>query len=186
MTAPTTTIATLPTTGTYNLDARHADVGFRVRHLMVARVRGSFSDVEATLTLAEEPADSSVEVTVALASVDTRDEQRDAHLRSPDFFDVETYPTMTFRSTAVHHLGGDRWAVDGDLSLHGVTAPVTLVATFEGSVVDPWGNERIAFTATGEVDRETFGLTWNTALETGGVVVGRQVQLEIEAEFVKS
>ena len=186
MTATTTTIATLPTTGTYALDASHAHVGFRVRHLMVAKVRGSFSDVAATLTIAEEPAESAVEVTVQLASIDTRDERRDAHLRSPDFFDVERYPTMTFRSTAVRHLGGERWEVDGDLSLHGVTAPITLVATFEGGVADPWGNERIGFTATGEVDRETFGLTWNPALETGGVVVGRQVQLEIEAEFVKA
>ena len=186
MTAPTTTTATLPQTGTYGLDASHAHVGFRARHLMVAKVRGSFSDVAATLTIADEPTESSVEATVQLASVDTRDEQRNAHLRSADFFDVERHPTMTFRSTAVRHLGGERWEIDGDLSLHGVTAPLTLVATFDGSVRDPWGNERIAFTAAGEVDRETFGLTWNAALETGGVVVGRQVQLEIEAEFVKA
>jgi polyisoprenoid-binding protein YceI len=184
MTAPTLT-ATLPATGTYALDPSHAHVGFKVRHLMVAKVRGGFSDVAATVTVADEPADSSVEVTVGLASIDTRDEQRDAHLRSPDFFDVEAHPSMTFRSTVVRHLGGDRWQVDGELSLHGVTAPLTLVATFEGNVQDPWGNDRIGFTATGEVDREVFGLTWNAALETGGVVVGRQVQIEIEAEFVK-
>jgi polyisoprenoid-binding protein YceI len=184
MTATATT-ATLPTTGTYALDASHAHVGFKVRHLMVSKVRGRFSDVAATLRVTDEPIDSSVEVSVQLASVDTRDEQRDAHLRSADFFDVEKHPAMTFESTAARPLGGARWEVVGDLSIHGVTAPVTLTATFEGSVQDPWGNERIGFTASGELDRETFGLTWNMALETGGVVVGKQVQLEIEAEFVK-
>jgi polyisoprenoid-binding protein YceI len=185
MSAPTLT-ATLPATGTYALDPSHAHVGFKVRHLMVSKVRGGFSDVAATVTVADEPTDSSIEVIVGVASIDTHDDQRDAHLRSPDFFDVEAHPSMTFRSTAVRHLGGDRWQVDGELSLHGVTAPLTLVATFEGKVQDPWGNERIGFTATGEVDREVFGLTWNAALETGGVVVGRQVQLEIEAEFVRA
>jgi polyisoprenoid-binding protein YceI len=184
MTAPTLAAA-LPATGTYALDPSHAHVGFKVRHLMVSKVRGGFTDVDATVTVTDEPTESSVEVTVGLASIDTRDEQRDAHLRSPDFFDVETHPSMTFRSTGVRHLGSDRWQVDGELSLHGVTAPLTLVATFEGNVQDPWGNDRIGFTAAGEVDREVFGLTWNAALETGGVVVGRQVQIEIEAEFVK-
>ena len=182
----TTTAGTRPQTGTYTLDASHAHVGFKVRHLMVSKVRGGFSDVTATLTVADEPTDSSVEVSVGLASIDTRDEQRDAHLRSPDFFDVERYETMTFRSTDVRHLGRDRWELVGDLSLHGVTAPITLLATFEGSVTDPYGNDRIGFTASGELDRETFGLTWNATLETGGVVVGKQVQLEIEAEFVKA
>jgi len=186
MTATTTTTGTLPATGTYTLDTSHAHVGFKVRHLMVSKVRGGFSDVAATLTIAEEPTDSAVEVSVGVASIDTKDEQRDAHLRGADFFDVERYQTMTFRSTAIRHLGKDRWEIVGDLSLHGVTAPITLVATFEGSVTDPYGNDRIGFTASGELDREAFGLTWNAALETGGVVVGKQVQLEVEAEFVKA
>jgi polyisoprenoid-binding protein YceI len=186
MTATTNRTTTVPTAGTYALDATHAHVGFKVRHLMVSKVRGNFSDVAATLTVAEEPTASAVEVTVQVASIDTKDEGRDGHLRSPDFFDVDRFPTMSFASTAVRHLGGERWEVVGDLSLHGVTRPITLAVAFEGGVTDPWGNERIGFTASGELDREAFGLSWNQALEAGGVVVGRQVQLEIEAEFVKA
>ena len=181
-----TSAGTLPKAGTYTLDASHADVGFKVRHLMVSKVRGAFSDVTATLTVADEPTDSSVEVQVGLASIDTRDEQRDAHLRSPDFFDVERYETMTFQSTAVRHLGRDRWEIVGDLSLHGVTGAGHPRGHLRRLGDRSVGQRPHRVHGIGELDRETFGLTWNAALETGGVVVGKQVQLEIEAEFVKA
>jgi polyisoprenoid-binding protein YceI len=180
-----TSTATLPAPGTYVLDRSHSHVGFKVRHLVVAKVRGAFTDVDATLTVAEEPLESSVVVSVPLASVDTGDEQRDAHLRSPDFFDVEKYPEMTFRSTAVRQRGDDRYEVEGELTLHGVTRPLTLDTTLEGVTPDPWGGERVVFSATGKVNREDFGLTWNQPLETGGVLVGRDVDIEIEAELVR-
>jgi polyisoprenoid-binding protein YceI len=180
-----TTLTTAPpAAGTYALDPSHAHVGFRVRHLM-SKVRGRFADVDGVLRVAEEPLDSTVEVTVSLASIDTRDGTRDGHLRSADFFDVESHPAMTFRSTGVREVGDGRVDVDGELTIKGITRPLTLHATFDGSGRDPWGGERAGFSATGVVDREDFGLTWNQALETGGVLVGRQVTLEIEAEFVK-
>jgi polyisoprenoid-binding protein YceI len=176
---------TAPATGTYAIDASHTHVGFKARHLVVAKVRGSFSDVAGTVVIAEDPLASSVEVTVGLASVETGDEARDGHLRSADFFDVENNPTMTFRSTGVRQVGDDRYDVDGELTVRGVTRPLTLRATFEGTATDPWGGERAIFSATGKVNREEFGLTWNQALETGGVLVGKDVDLDIEAEVVK-
>jgi polyisoprenoid-binding protein YceI len=175
----------IPEAGRYDLDASHSEVGFVARHLMVAKVRGRFADVTGTVVVADDPSDSSVEVSIATASIDTRDEQRDGHLRSPDFFDVDTYPTMTYRSTAVRHVKNDRWQVDGELSLHGVTRPVPLEVTFEGGAQDPWGNTRAVFSARGELDREQFGLTWNQQLETGGVLVSKKIVIEIEAEAVR-
>jgi polyisoprenoid-binding protein YceI len=175
----------LPVPGTYALDASHTEVGFSVRHLMVSKTKGRFPGVSGTVTIAEEPTASSVEVEIDVASIDTRDEKRDEHLRSADFFDVERYPTMTFRSTAVRPLGGNRWAVDGDLTVHGETRNVGLEVTFEGAARDPWGGERLGFTARADVDREDFGLTWNQALETGGVLVGKTAKLEIEAEAAR-
>jgi polyisoprenoid-binding protein YceI len=178
------TSTALPATGTYGIDASHSHVGFKVRHLVVGKTRGRFAEVEATLTIADEPLASSVEVTVPLASVDTRDAGRDEHLRGADFFDVEHHPTMTFRSTAVRQ-DGEGYLVDGELTVRGVTQPLTLEASFDGTATDPWGGERVAFTAKGSVDREAFGLTWNQKLETGGVLVGKKVEIEIEAEFVR-
>ena len=174
----------LPATGTYGIDASHSHVGFKVRHLVVGKTRGRFAEVDATLTIAEDPLASSVEVSVPLASVDTRDAGRDEHLRGADFFDVEQHPVMTFRSTGVRPQG-DEYLLDGELTVRGVTKPITLELTFDGTARDPWGGERAAFTAKGSVDREAFGLTWNQALETGGVLVGKKVDLEIEAEFVR-
>lgn len=183
------TSTALPATGTYEIDASHSHVGFKVRHLVVGKTRGRFAEVEATLTIAEEPLASSVEVRVPLASVDTRDAGRDEHLRGEDFFDVANHPTMTFRSTGVRvaSSGGtsDDYLVDGELTVRGVTRPLTLEASFDGTATDPWGGERVAFTAKGSVDREAFGLTWNQKLETGGVLVGKKVDIEIEAEFVR-
>jgi polyisoprenoid-binding protein YceI len=175
----------VPVAGTYTLDASHSDVGFSVRHLMVSKTKGRFSDVSGTVVIAEDPLASSVDVTIAVASIDTRDATRDGHLLSPDFFDAEQHPTITYRSTKVTPAGGDRWTVEGDLSVHGVTRPVALEVTFEGAAKDPWGGERIGFTAKTEVDREAFGLTWNQALETGGVLVGKAAKIEIEAEAVR-
>ncbi len=174
----------VPAAGAYRLDVSHTEVGFSVRHLMVSKTRGRFGDFDGTVVIAEDPTESSLEVSVRLASVDTRDETRDGHLRTPDFFDVENYPEMTFRSTAVRHIGGDRWAVDGTLTVKGVSRPLTLDTTFEGTSGDPWGGTRTGFSAKGEIDREAFGLTWNAALETGGVVVGKKVTIEIEAEAI--
>lgn len=175
----------VPQPGSYELDPSHTHVGFAVRHMMVSKVRGKFSDVRGTIEITDEPLDSSVTVTVRLASVDTRDEQRDRHLRSPDFFDVDSHPDMTFHSTSVTRLSDDRYRVDGDLTIRGVTKQVSLETSFEGGLLDPYGNQRIGFSATGEISREDFGLTWNQALETGGVVVGKKVQIEIEAEATR-
>ena len=180
-----TITSTTPTTGTYAIDASHSHVGFKARHLVVAKVRGGFSDVSGTVEITEDPLQSSVQVEVGLASVDTRDETRDGHLRSADFFDVENHPTMTVRSTGVRPVAGERYDVDGELTVRGVTRPLTLHVSFDGTAQDPWGGERLAFTATGKVNREEFGLTWNQALETGGVLVGKDIDLEIEVEVVR-
>ena len=175
----------LPAAGTYALDASHSQVGFAVRHLMVSKTRGRFSDFAGTVEIAENPLESSVAVTIQTASVDTRDEQRDGHLRSDDFFGVETHPAMTYVSRSVREAGKGRYVVEGDLTIKGVTQPVPFELTFEGGATDPWGGVRIGFSARAELDREAFGLTWNQALETGGVVVGKKVTIEIEAEAVK-
>jgi polyisoprenoid-binding protein YceI len=177
---------TIPTPGVFTLDPSHSVVGFSVRHMMIAKVRGQFSDFSGKLEVAEDPLDSTLSVEVRVDSVDTRDEQRDGHLRSGDFFDVENHPVMSFTATAVKAVGGDRFVVEGDLTVRGVTRPVTLDATYNGLGQDPWGNQRIGIEATAEVDREDFGLTWNQALETGGVLVGKAVKIEIDAQFVRS
>lgn len=174
----------LPTPGTFELDPSHTHVGFSVRHMM-GKVRGRFTSFSGTVTVADDPPDSSVEVSVDVGSVDTGDEQRDGHLRSPDFFDVESHPTMTYRSTGLTSEGEGRYRVEGDLTIKGVTRPVPLSLTFEGVGVDPWGNQRLGFSASAEIDREQFGLTWNQALETGGMLVGRKVTVNIEAEAVR-
>jgi polyisoprenoid-binding protein YceI len=175
----------LPAAGSYGIDASHSEVGFAVRHLMVSKTRGRFSDFAGTVEIAENPFESSVSVTIHTASVDTRDEQRDGHLRSGDFFDVEAWPTMTYVSRSVREAGKGRYVVDGDLTIKGVTQSVPLELTFEGGATDPWGGVRIGFSAKAELDREAFGLTWNQTLETGGVIVGKKVTIEIEAEAVR-
>ncbi|MDA8399456.1 MAG: YceI family protein [Actinomycetota bacterium] len=176
---------TIPSPGTFKLDPSHIEIGFAVRHMMVAKVHGRFAKADGTVVIAEDPTNSTVEVTIETASIDTREENRDAHLRSPDFLDVERFPTMTFRSTEVRRAGQGRWNVVGDLTIRDVTKPVALDTTFEGVVQDPYGNQRIGVSAVAEIDREEFGLTWNAALEAGGMVVGRQVKIEIEAEAIR-
>lgn len=187
ITIPTRTVdgRDVPAAGTYVLDPTHSGVHFSVRHLMVSKTKGRFDDFDGTVTIGEDPLDSSVEVEIRVASIDTREGTRDGHLRSPDFFDAEAHPVMTYRSTKVTPASNGRWNVEGDLTVRGVTAAVPLSVTFEGGAVDPWGNARIGFEAHTELDREAFGLTWNQALETGGVLVGKVVKIDIEAEAVR-
>lgn len=172
----------VPVAGTYRLDAAHSHVGFSVRHLMVSKTKGRFSDVAGTIVVGEDLLDSSVEVEIAVPSIDTSDETRDGHLRSPDFLDAEAFPTITYRSTKVISSGAGTWKLEGDLTVRGVTQSVPLTFSFEGGARDPWGGARLGFTARTELDREAFGLTWNQALETGGVLVGKQVRIDIDAE----
>ncbi len=175
----------VPAAGTYALDVAHSSVSFSVRHLMVSKTKGRFTDFTGTVVIGEDPLDSSVEVEIQVASVDTRDETRDGHLRSADFFDAEAYPVITYRSTRVTPAGKGIWRVEGDLTVHGTTVSVPLEVSFEGGAQDPWGGARIGFSASTEVDRAAFGLTWNQALETGGVLVGKQVRIDVEAEAVQ-
>ena len=175
----------VPAAGTYALDPSHSQVGFAVRHVMVSKTRGRFSDFAGTVEIGENALESSVEVTIQTASIDTRDEQRDGHLRSGDFFDAEAWPTMTYQSRSVRQVGEGRYIVEGDLTIKDVTKPVPLELSFEGGAADPWGGVRIGFSAKAELDREAFGLTWNQALETGGVLVGKKVSIEIEAEAIR-
>lgn len=175
----------LPAPGFFALDPAHTHVGFCVRHMMIAKVRGRFSAFQGTLKVGDEPGDSEVEVTVDLASIDTKDPQRDAHLRSADFFDIENFPTMTFRSTRILSVDGDCFRLDGDLTLHGVTRRIALDVMFDGVGTAADGGQRMGFSASGQIDREAFGLTWNQALETGGVLVGKLIRIDIEAELVR-
>ena len=178
-----TTIA-IATKTTYSIDKAHSEVTFQVRHLLT-RVRGRFSDFNGTIEFDEEnPERSLVDVAVQAASIDTNERDRDAHLRSADFFDVEKIPVLTFRSTDIQHKAGDRFAVTGDLTIHGVTRSVSFDVLFLGKAKDPWGNERIAFEAGTTVNRKDFGLTWNAALETGGFLVGDDVKISLSVQAV--
>jgi polyisoprenoid-binding protein YceI len=174
----------LPGPGDWQLDPAHTAVEFVARHLMVTKVRGRFHRVDGSIHVAENPADSWVEVKIDAASVETGDGQRDEHLRSPDFFDVERYPEITFRSTKLEGSSPGHFLVLGDLTLHGVTRPITLDVEYAGVTADPWGGTRAGFSASTEVNREDFGLTWNVALESGGLVVGKKVRLEFEIEAI--
>lgn len=167
--------------GTYNLDPSHSEVGFEVRHMMISKVRGAFAVKEATIVLPENVLDATVSATADAASLDTKDEGRDQHLRSGDFFDVEAFPKISFQSTGVRHEGGD-FLVDGDLTIKDVTKPVTFELEFGGFGTDPWGNYKAGATATTTINREEFGLTWNAALETGGVLVGKDVKITLDLQ----
>jgi polyisoprenoid-binding protein YceI len=173
------------TPGTWTIDTSHSSVEFAARHVMVSKVKGRFHDFEGAITIAENPLDSKVEATIQLASVDTKDAQRDEHLRSDDFFAVATHPTMTFVSREVRP-DGDDFVVVGDLTIRGVTRPVELDLEFNGVSADPWGGTRAGFTAKTEVNRRDFGLEWNVALDTGGVLVGEKVKIELEIEAVRA
>ncbi|RMG26855.1 MAG: polyisoprenoid-binding protein [Armatimonadetes bacterium] len=171
----------------WQFDNVHSSINFSVRHMMISRVRGRFEKWTGTLLFDEEnPTQSQVEVTIDAASTNTQEQQRDDHLRSPDFLDVQNYPNITFKSTAFEPAGENRFRVVGDLTIHGVTKPVTLDVEFHGRGKDPWGGERIGFSAKTKINRKDFGLEWNQILETGGVLVGEEVEIEIEVEAVKA
>lgn len=178
-----------PSTATrtvWQLDPSHLEIGFAVRHLMISTVKGRFGATAATVTTeGEDFASAEVEVTIPVASVDTREPKRDAHLRSADFFDAERYPVMTFKSRRVRPLDKHHYQLIGDLTIRGVTREVTLDVHTEGFVRDPWGNDRAGFSAHGTINRQDFGLTYNMALETGGVLVGDEVKLTFEVELTK-
>ena len=184
----TITRETAPTTQTtWTIDPAHTEVGFSVKHLMISTVRGRFADVRGTIRLdGDDLTQASVEAEIATASIDTRQEQRDAHLRSPDFFEVEKYPTITFRSTSVERIQNDRYRITGDLTIRDVTREVVLEGTDEGRGRDPWGGDRLGFSAATTIDRRDFGLTWNQALETGGVLVSNEIKIAIDLEAVKA
>jgi polyisoprenoid-binding protein YceI len=174
-------------TGTYAIDPVHSRFGFVARHAMVTKVRGNFNEFEGTLVIdGEQPSRSSATLTIQTGSVDTRNAQRDEHLRTNDFFDAPTYPQITFATTAIEHLGGRAFAVTGDLTIKGVTRSITIPLEYEGSAVDPWGNLRLGFEGSLEVDRRDWGINFNAALEAGGVLVSNKVTLEFEISAVKA
>jgi len=168
-------------TGTWAIDPSHSEVAFSVRHMMISKVRGTFAIRNAEIIAPANPLEAKVTASVDVASVNTRDEGRDNHLRSADFFDAETYPTLDFVSTGVR-IEGDTFLVDGDLTIHGVTKPVTFDLEFGGFGTDPWGNYKAGATATTTINREDFGLVWNAALETGGVLVGKDVTITLDLQ----
>lgn len=172
----------------WTLDPTHSSIGFSVKHMMFARVRGRFSSWAGALHAAPDGdwAQALAKVEVDAASIDTGVADRDVHLRSGDFFDAETFPKLTFESTRVEALGGDRFAVHGELTIRGVTREVVLSTELGGLGKDPWGNDRVAFTAKTSIDRYDFGLKWNQALETGGLLVGRTIDIELDVQAVRS
>ncbi|MEV6366152.1 YceI family protein [Micromonospora musae] len=176
---------TIPTPGTYALDAAHKRVGFVARHMMVSKVRGEFGEAAATITVAEDPMQSSVTATIQAGSIHTGTADRDGHLRSGDFLDVEKFPTLEFRSTGVKSRHGNEFVLLGELTIKDVTRQVELHVEFEGVGRSPYGQDIFGFSAKTEIDREEFGLTWNVAIEGGGVLVGKKVKIEIEGEAVR-
>ena len=167
--------------GTWNVDASHSEVGFTARHLMVSKVRGQFKDFAAVVNVAQPFEQSTVEATVQLASVDTNSADRDTHLKSADFFDVENNPAMTFKSTKVTND-----ALEGNLTIKGITKPVTFDLDFGGVSADPWGGTRAGFEATTEINRKDFDLSWNAAIEGGGVLVGEKVKIALDVQLVQA
>ena len=183
-----TATATSATVSTWKIDPAHSAAEFKVKHMMISNVKGKFSGITGTLTRDEgDPTRSSVEATVPVASLSTGDEQRDGHLKSADFFDAEKFPTFTFKSTEVGRTAPGEHAVVGELTLHGVTRTVSFAV--EGPSApgkDPWGNTRIGLSATARINRKDFGLAWNAALETGGVLVGEDVTITLDIQFIKA
>ncbi len=174
----------LPSPGIWRLDPGHAEIGFIGRHFMLTKVRGRFVGIDATITVGDRPEDSTIEAKIDMSSVASGDEARDDHLRSADFFDVENWPTATFRSTSVTW-HGTRGVMTGDLTIKDVTRPVTLDLEYLGHALDPWGNDRAVFDAAGKINREDWGLTWNLVLDTGGVVVSKEISLELHVELIR-
>ena len=185
-TKTTTTAAT--TTTTWNIDPAHSVAEFKVKHMMIANVKGQFAKITGRLTLDESDlADSHIDALIEASSIETRDAQRDAHLKSADFLDVEKFPTLSFKSTRISLVRDGELAVEGDLTIRGITRKVLF--SVEGPtppMKDPWGNTRVAVSATTKINRKDFGLTWNAALETGGILVGDEVTITLDVEFVKA
>jgi polyisoprenoid-binding protein YceI len=170
----------------WTVDHSHSSIDFSIRHMMIAKVKGTFHSFDAQIEA--DPADlttATITFDVDVSSIDTRNSDRDAHLRSADFFDIEKYPKMTFQSTQIVKTGDGEYDVTGNLTIHGVTRSETFSVSFEGAGKDPWGNEKVGFSGIGSIKRSDYGLTWNAALETGGVLVGDEVKISIEIEAVK-
>jgi len=174
-------LSTLPV-GTFTIDASHSRVGFSARHAMVTKVRGSFNEFSGSAVVADGAATISIEMNAA--SIDTRSADRDGHLQSPDFFDVANFPKITFASTSVKDSGSDKLVVEGNLTIKDVTKPITIEFTYEGTAVDPYGNARYGFEGSSDINRKDFGLVWNAALETGGVIVSDNIKLEFEISTI--
>lgn len=183
----TTTTGLTELTGQYTLDPAHTRIGFLARHAMVTKVRGSFNEFEGSVVLdGTDPTRSSASVTIDATSIDTRNEQRDEHLRSNDFLDLANHPQITFVSTSAHQVDETTFELAGDLTVRGVTRPVTVSFEYQGAATDPFGNLRVGFEGTATISRKDFGITWNAALETGGVLVGDKVVLELDVSAVKA
>ena len=182
-----TTSAPTTLSGTYAIDPSHSRIGFVARHAMVTKVRGSFNEFEGTGFFdAEDPTRSTLEVTIKAASIDTRNADRDVHLRGNDFFDMEAYPEITFASTGVEQVGADTYRVTGDLTIKGVTKPVTVDFEYTGAAVDPFGNQRLGLEGKTTINRKDWGVSWNAALEAGGVLVSEKVTLEFEVSAIRT
>lgn len=179
------TATTIIPAGTWAADVKHSTFGFSVKHLGIATVRGAFGEFDGTLELGEELSGAKITGTVKVASIDTAEPQRDAHLQSADFFDVENYPEITFASTSVTATGDERFEIVGDLTMHGVTRPVTLKAELQGTETDPWGNERVGLEITGQLDRSDWGMKFNQALGSGNLLVSDTVKLALDISAVK-
>lgn len=174
-------------TGSYTLDPAHSRIGFVARHAMVTKVRGSFNEFTGSATIdGEDPTRSAASVVIEATSIDTRNTGRDEHLRSNDFLDMASYPQISFESTAVRHVAGEDFEVTGNLTLHGVTREITLALEFQGAATDPFGNQRIGFDGSAEINRKDYGITYNAVLETGGVMVSDKIVLEFEISAIKS
>ncbi len=174
------------TTGTWKLDPSHTNLGFSARHAMVAKVRGGFGDLSGEITIdGDDPSKSSTSVTISAASLTTNNDERDGHLKSPDFLDVEKFPELAFTSTKISHTSGDDFVMEGDLTIKDTTRPVKVDVTLIGVHTDPWGGVRIGFEGHTEIARKDFGLTWNVALEAGGVLVSEKVRIELDVEAIK-
>ena len=172
-------------TGVWTIDPAHSTVGFSVRHLMVSKVRGRFGAFTGTITIADNALESGLDASVEMTSVDTGDAGRDGDLRGADFLDVETFPTVTFASTSLKAVGGN-YALAGNLTIKGVTKPVTFALEFDGVATDPWGNIKAGFSATAEINRKDWGTEWNAVLEAGGVLVGEKVKIQLDIEAAKA
>lgn len=174
----------LPAVGRYEIDTGHSRVGFEVRHLMLTKIRGGFQRFSGTIDIGESFGDSSVSVSIEAASIDTANSDRDEHLRSSDFLGAPTHPYLTFESRAIR-IVGSQFLVDGDLTIRGISRPVTLTSEFQGGVVDPWDNDLIAFQARTQIDREEFGMTWNIPMDGSKLFVGKDVQIILEVEAMR-